>query len=97
MADLIRYITKSHFDEVFSSCFFTMYMILSDTAIEDIDLFFSICLFFLHTITGRNEAIIVEWKALFVLNGTFITFSGGFHHQILRNYEKCCQLSPLQT
>ena len=27
-------------------------------------------------ITGRNEAIIVELKELFVLNGTF-TFSGG--------------------
>ena len=31
-----------------------------------------ICLFVLFT--GRNEAIIVEFKKLFVLNGTFITF-----------------------
>ena len=36
-----------------------------------------ICLYFLLTITGRNGAIIVEFKKLFVLNGTFITFSGG--------------------
>ena len=28
--------------------------------------------FFLLTITGRNEAIIVELKELFVLNGAFI-------------------------
>ena len=49
-------------------------------AIED--MFFSVCLFFLLTITGRNENIIVELKELFVLNGTFITFSGGFHHKI---------------
>ena len=34
-------------------CFFV-------TAIKDI--FFSVCLFFLLTITGRNEAIIVELK-----------------------------------
>ena len=33
---------------------------------------FFVCLFFLLTITGRNEAIIVELKELFVLNGTFI-------------------------
>ena len=38
--------------------------------------FFFVCLFFLFTITGRNEAIIVELKELFVLNGTFITCSG---------------------
>ena len=49
-----------------------------------------LCLFFLLTITGRNEAIIVDFKALFVLNGTFITFS---HHQISRNYERLYQLS----
>ena len=30
-----------------------------------------LCLFFLLTITGRSEAIIVELKELFVLNGTF--------------------------
>ena len=29
---------------------------------------------------GRNKSIIVELKELFVLNGTFITFSGGSHH-----------------
>ena len=40
-----------------------------------------LCLFvFLLTITGRYEAIIVELKELFVLNGTFITCSGGSHH-----------------
>ena len=38
-----------------------------------------LCLFFLLTIIGRNEAIIVELKALFVF-GTFITCSGGSHH-----------------
>ena len=41
------------------------------TAIKDI--FFFVCLFFLLTITGRIEAIIVKLKELFVLNGTFIT------------------------
>ena len=46
--------------------------------------------FFLLTITGGNEAIIVELKALFVLNGTFITFSVGYHHQITLNYELWC-------
>ena len=50
--------------------------------------FLFVCLFFLLTITGRNEAIIVELKELFVLNGTFITCSGGSHHKISRNYEK---------
>ena len=40
--------------------------------------FLSVLLFFAHYSTGWNEAIIVELKALFVLNGTFITFSGGF-------------------
>ena len=30
--------------------------------------FFFVCLFFLLTITGRNEAIIVKLKELFVLN-----------------------------
>ena len=41
------------------------------------DIFFFVCLFFLLTITDRNEAIIVELKELFVLNDTFITRSGG--------------------
>ena len=53
-------------------------MNLSYTAIKDI--FFFVCLFFLLIMTGRNEAIIVELKELFVLNGTFITCSGGSHH-----------------
>ena len=35
-----------------------------------------VCLSFLLTITGRNEAIMVELKKLFVLNDTFITCSG---------------------
>ena len=39
-----------------------------------------LCLFFLLTITGRNEAIIAELKAIFVLNCTFITFSGRSHY-----------------
>ena len=39
-----------------------------------------LCLLFLLTITGRDEAIIVELKALFVLNGTFTIFSGGSSH-----------------
>ena len=59
------YITKSHFDGVFS-CFLKIYVNLWDTAIKDI--FFLAYLFLLLTITGRNEAIIVELKALFVLN-----------------------------
>ena len=37
-------------------------------------------LFLLLTFTDRNEAIIVELKEVFVLDGTFITFSGGSHH-----------------
>ena len=41
------------------------------------------------------KAIIVELKALFFLNITFITFCGGSHHWISRNYDKWCQLSPL--
>ena len=45
-------------------------------------LFFSVCLFFLLTITGGNEAIIVELKALGPLNGTFITSPGGSHHYL---------------
>ena len=50
--------------------------------------YFSLFFFvFLLTITGRNEAIIVEFKKLFVLNGFFITFSGGSHHYISRNYQ----------
>ena len=57
--------------------------------------FFSVCLYFLLTVTGRNEAIIVELKELFVLNTTFITYSGGYNHYFFRNYEKWCQLSPL--
>ena len=70
------------------------YVNLGDTTINGI--FFYVYLFvFLPTITGRNEAIIIELKALFVWNGTFITFSGGYHHQITLNYEKWCQLSPL--
>ena len=43
-------------------------------------IFSSVCLFFLFTITGRNEAIIVELKTLFVLNDIFITFSGVSQH-----------------
>ena len=40
-----------------------------------------LCLFvFLVTNTGRNEAIIVELKELFVMNGTIITCSGGSQH-----------------
>ena len=38
---------------------------LRDTAIKAI--FFSVCLFFFLNITGRNEAVVVELKALFVL------------------------------
>ena len=35
-----------------------------------------LCLFFLLTITDRNEAIIIELKQFFVLNGIFIPFPG---------------------
>ena len=41
-------------------------------------IFFSV-FFFFFTITGRNEAIIVELKTLFVLNSTLMIFSGGSH------------------
>ena len=61
------YITKSHFDVIFVF-FFKIYVNLCDTAIKDI--FFSVC------ITCRNEAIIVELKAFFVLNGTLSPFLG---------------------
>ena len=52
-----------------------------------------LCFFFLLTITGRNKAIIVELKELFVSNGSFITFNVGSHYYIFLNYEKWCQLS----
>ena len=51
-----------------------IYVNLWDTGIKSI--FFSACLFLLLTITGRNEAIIVELKALFLLNGTLSPFLG---------------------
>ena len=41
-----------------------IYVNLWDTAIKYI-----VCLFFLLTVTGINEAIIVDLKELFVLNG----------------------------
>ena len=47
-------------------------------------MFFFVCLFFLLTITGRNEAVIVEFKVLFVLNGTFITFEAFLGVPIIR-------------
>ena len=49
-------------------------MNLCDTATKG--LFFSVCLFFLLTITGKN----VKLKVCSVLNGTFITFLEGSHH-----------------
>ena len=58
----------------------SVYVNLWDTAIKSI--FFSVSLFFLLTMTGRNEGIIVELKALFVLNCTFTAFSEGSHHSI---------------
>ena len=66
--------------------FSRIYVNLWDTVIKGI--FYFVCLFFFLTITGRNEALIVEFKKLFVFNGTFITCSGGSHHYISRNYEK---------
>ena len=70
---------------MFVFCFFCLiYVNLGDTTIKGI--FF----YFLLIITFRNEAMIVELKALFVLNGTFITFSGGYRHQITLNYELWC-------
>ena len=56
------------------------------------DIFFCVRLFFLLTFTGttsksvtsatsgRNGAVSVELYGLCVLNGTFVTFSGGSHH-----------------
>ena len=55
-----------------------IYVNLGDTAIKY--KYFSVCLFFLLTIAGGHQAVIVELKALCVLNGTFITFSGGSHY-----------------
>ena len=82
---LLKKITNPHFSPpglgtseevilVFFSCFFKIYVNLWYIAIKDI------FLFFLLTITGGNEATIVELKELFVLNGAFITCSGGSHH-----------------
>ena len=73
----IRYITNLVI-LVFFSLFFRIYVNLWDTAIKYV--FACVCLFFLFTITGTNEAIIVELKKLFVLKATFITFSEGSHH-----------------
>ena len=72
-----RYIRRSHFS-VFFLFFQDLCEFVIDCTIKDI--FFFVCLFLLPTITGRNEAIIVKFKKLFVLNGTFITCSGGSHH-----------------
>ena len=55
-----------------------IYVNLWDTTIKGI--IFSVCLFFPLTITGGNEGIIVELKALFVLNDTFIIYPGGSYH-----------------
>ena len=63
-----RYIAKSNFDVFFQD--------LSDFARHWKRHIFSVCFFFLLTITGGNEAIIGELKALFVLYCTFITFPG---------------------
>ena len=49
---------------------------------------FGVFLFFLLTITDRNEAIIVELKELFVLNGPFITCSGGSHQWRIQNVQE---------
>ena len=43
------------------------------------NILFSVCLFFLLTMTGRNEAIVVELKALIVLNDTFLSPFPGVH------------------
>ena len=69
----------------FFSCFFQYLSCLCefvrDTAIKGIVFPCSaVCLFFLLTITGKNEAIVVELKMLFVLNSTFITSKRGSHH-----------------
>ena len=64
-----KYIRRRHFG-VFS-CFFRIYVNLWYTAIKDI--FFFVC--------SLWSLILVEMKpSLFVLNGTFITCSGGSHH-----------------
>ena len=74
---------------VFFSWFFRIYENLWYTAIKDI--FFFVCLSFLLTITGSNEAIIVELKELFLLNGPFITFSGGV---FLLNFAQLRKMVP---
>ena len=84
--------TKSHFYGVLR-VFFSIYVNLWDTANKII--FFSVCLFFLLTVIGRNEAIIVELETSFVLNWAFITFSGGSHHYFFfAIMKKWCRVSP---
>ena len=56
--------------------FFRIYVNLWDTVIKD--LFFIVCLFFLLTITGRNEAIIVELKEFFCFEWHFYHLFWGF-------------------
>ena len=70
-----RYVRRRHFG-VFS----VFFQDLCELVIHCNKRLIFVCLFFLLTITSRNEAIIVEFKKLFVLNGTFITCSGGSHH-----------------
>ena len=83
------YIRRSHF-----GVFFLFIQDLCEFVIHCNKRHIFLCLFFLLTITGRNKAIIVELKALFVSNGSFITFNVGSHYNIFLNYEKWCQLSP---
>ena len=71
-----RYVRRRHFGG-----FFVFFQDLCDFVIHCNKRHIYLCfLFFLLTITGRNEAIIVELNELFVLNGTFITCSGGSHY-----------------
>ena len=68
-------------EEVILVVFFMFFQDLCEFVIYCNKRHIFLCFFvFLRTITGRNEAIIVELKELFVLNGTFITCSGGSHH-----------------
>ena len=56
-----------------------------------------LCVFFLLSITGTNEAIIVELKELFVLNGPFYHLFWGFPSlDFSQFYEKWCQLRARQ-
>ena len=67
--------SKYSFFHVFSNCYSGRHVRVLGEAVRRRPPWAEPCI-----ITSRYEAIIVELKELFVLNGTFITCSGGSHH-----------------